>query len=279
MMASRKPGPRALPGPRYDCGRRKPTGDPRGGQTWQFLKQHGERLGADPRLRTQIGRLAFEGQLTDTQVEAAFLCARVYGEFERFKRRRRSAASPSYLRSFGDPDGEEDPQNHAAHPLLLPDGRPRGLTVLERRCARAQERWDKLQDCFAAVPPLAARRVREAIERVAVEDLAIATAELELVAPMLDYIAQRFGIAAAPATTTGIAIRGRSPARRPNPRAADRRTELDKGAWVVCTRMMAQRDGVELDDEELECRWREFQGLKMAVHARARFRGEKERKR
>lgn len=260
MVRRHKTGPKPLPGPRYDCGRRKPQGDPRGNRDWQFIRAHGRRLAADPKLHTEIGRLAFDGQLTDTQVESAFLVGRIYAEFRRFKRKRAAPVSPSYLRSFGDPDGQ-DPED------------PIELEALERSIRRAERRFTKLTDCFDALPPGPKERVRKAIERLCVESEFIAAAELEEVAPMLDWIGHKFGNAAAPPPRS-IAIMGRSASRRPNPRAADRRTELDKDAWTKCTRALRP----DLAPEQIEEAWRLFQGLKQAVHARARFRGEKERK-
>lgn len=273
MASSRtKPGRPPKGGPRYDCGRRKPTGDPRGNRDWQFIREHGKRLGADAKLSTEIGRLAFDGQLTDTQVEAAFLVGRVYGEFRQFKRKRSSPASPGYLRCFGDPDGQEDEENPSAEPLIDEHDRQREETALERRSRRAERRFEKLTECFGALPPGPAQRVRKAIEALCVEDRFITAAEIEEAAPMLDWIASKFGLAAAPPTSS-IAIRGRSARRAAPQHVRDRRVELDKQAWLKCTRALRK----DLSEAQLETAWRTFQQLCAAERDRERFRRDKEK--
>lgn len=262
MASSRtKPGRPSKAGPRYDCGRRKPQGDPCGNRDWQFIREHGRRLGADPKLSTEIGRLAFDGQLTDSQVEAAFLVGRVYAEIRRYKRKRSSAASPSYMRSFGDPDGQ-DPED------------PIELDALETRIRRAARRFEKLEGCFAALPPGPAQRVRKAIETLCVDERYISPSELAEACPMLDWIAQKFGLAAAPPTSS-IAIRGRSARRAVPQHVRDRRVELDKQAWLKCTRALRK----DLSEEQLEGAWRTFQALCTAERDRERFRRDKEKAR
>lgn len=264
-LARTKPGRKPLAGARYDCGRRRPTGDPRGNRDWQYLRQHGQRLAADPKLNTEIGRLAFDGQLTDTQVEAAFVVGRIYAEFRQFKRKRSTAASPGYMRAFGDPDGQ-DPEE------------PDELDALERRIRRAVKRFEKLEACYAALPPGPAQRVRKAIETLCVEDGFVGAAEIEESAPMLDWIAAKFGLAAAPPPRS-IAVMGRSARRRPRQQVLDRRVELDKVAWLACTGQMLAKKGVPATAEELEAEWRGLQERQRTERDRESFRVGKARAR
>lgn len=262
------------PGPRYDCGRRRPADDPRGLGTWHFIKQHATQLSLDPRCKTELARLGFVGELTDRQVQAGFEVAQIYGAFERYKRRRRSTASPSYLRSFGDPTGEDDPENVSAEPLLLPDetGRltiPRKLTALERKVLGAVEDMDKLDECFEVLPSGAIAPTRALIERLCVEDRRVTAADLDQAGPMLDYIAQVFKVRGPPAQPMSIAITARRPRRRAPTPTRDRRSDLDKAAWVQVTKAMRP----DLDAAGIEKAWELLQALK----DRDRFRREKGR--
>lgn len=243
-------------GARYDCGRRKPMGDPRGHAVWQFLKHHGDQLGLDPRLRTELGRLAYAGELTDRQVEAGHLVARIYGDYERHKRRRRSTASPSYMRSFGDPDGADDPID------------PEELTSLERKIRGATSRFEKLQETIRVLPEAQLGAARAILEALCVEDRAVGNAGLEIAAPLLDYIAQCFDLPGAPAQTPSIAITARRP-RRQAPRTAARRTDLDREAFNTVTHAMRP----ELDADGIQRAWDLFQALK----DRSRLRRQKAR--
>jgi hypothetical protein len=182
------PGRPRLPGPRYDCGRRKPQPDDRSNNVWAFVREYAYALGLDERVKTEVGRLSMLKEMTDTQVRAAFLVGRIYGSYERSRRKRRTAASPSYVRSFGDPDGEDDPLQTDA------------LAAYEREVAKAARRYKKLQRCFDALPPVVARRVRALIEDLCVDNTTIGTANLELAAPMLDWIAEQFGLTKLPAS-------------------------------------------------------------------------------
>lgn len=52
--------------------------------------------GRNPLLETQVGRMVFEGKLSEAQAIAAFKLAELYGKHDRFDQRTRSAKSPSY---------------------------------------------------------------------------------------------------------------------------------------------------------------------------------------
>jgi hypothetical protein len=62
-----KPGPRKKPGERYPSGDLKPVVAP---ALWGKARDHG-----DPQLSSELARLCFRQELTETQAEAGFLIA------------------------------------------------------------------------------------------------------------------------------------------------------------------------------------------------------------
>jgi hypothetical protein len=58
------------------------------------------KIGLDPRLGTELGRLALHDELTSAQVSAGFRIAEIYHAFEFFHDRTRSAAGSSFFRQF-----------------------------------------------------------------------------------------------------------------------------------------------------------------------------------
>jgi hypothetical protein len=57
-------------------------------------------MGLDPRLGTELGRLALHDELTSIEVSAGFRIAEIYQAFEHFRGRTRSAAGSSFFRQF-----------------------------------------------------------------------------------------------------------------------------------------------------------------------------------
>lgn len=69
------------------------------------IREHGVRLGVDPRLSTVLGRMGMFKELSEAEVDAGFRIAEIYGRYEGLKGiPRRTAASPSYERGFGAKD-------------------------------------------------------------------------------------------------------------------------------------------------------------------------------
>src|SRR2546422_10403046 len=92
MAKRRRAGRRAKSGPRYPCGKRGESDDLGRPPIWvRRIFDNAEALGLDPRIATQVGRLHILRALTETQVAAADLIARIYGRYVR-----RSVRSPSY---------------------------------------------------------------------------------------------------------------------------------------------------------------------------------------
>jgi hypothetical protein len=86
-------------GERTPCGALKRHDDGISVAMWQRIKADGIRLGMDPRLGTQLGRLGVIGDLSAAQVTAGFRVAEIYRKFERHHGRRRSIRSPTYNES------------------------------------------------------------------------------------------------------------------------------------------------------------------------------------
>lgn len=259
MVKAQGPGRPPGDGPRYDCGRRKPSGDPRGELIWRRIADDAVAMGLDKRVATQLSRLSICKRLTDTQVRAGFLVARIYADFERWHGRTRFTREPGFVRWISSPD----------------DPSPKGKRKREpdeqdehERMLHADRRMRKLQRTIHDLPPLVEQRSRDVLERLCVEDLPIGEAALDLVTPLLDYIAGRFNLGADAKLPSmpSIAITARRPARKATPPRA-RGTNLAKEAWMASARQLAP----DADTPTLELEWAKYQ----ARLDRDRYRGEK----
>ncbi len=286
-MGERRGRPPVQGGERYPSGRRKAGGDPRGPALAQRAREAVRRGLLDPRWASEVELLGptFSGDLTETQVETANLIGRIYGTFERFKRRRRAAASPSYMRAFGDPDGGEDPENPGAEALLLEDetGRasiPRDLTELERKAIKAKKRFVTLQDEIDAVPVSEADRgrVRAILEELCVENRRPLAANLPVIRAMLDRIGARFGRGHRRSGAPVISAIRPTARRNEHGITAARRRQLEKQAWMKCTAALRP----DLGPDQLEQAWHAFRSIRempQALADRDKFRAAKARRR
>jgi hypothetical protein len=101
-MAAKRGRP-SKSGDRYKCGKLKTaetSKQPISPALWQRIKTHGQKIGLDPRLGTELGRLALHDELTSAEVSAGFRIAEIYQTFEHFHGRTRSAAGSSFFRQF-----------------------------------------------------------------------------------------------------------------------------------------------------------------------------------
>jgi hypothetical protein len=101
-MAAKRGRP-AKTGDRYKCGKLRPaetSKQPISPALWQRIKTNGQKIGLDPRLGTELGRLALHDELTSAEVSAGFRIAEIYQAFERFHGRARSAVGSSFFRQF-----------------------------------------------------------------------------------------------------------------------------------------------------------------------------------
>ncbi len=79
MVAKR--GRSSKSGERYKCGKLKPaetSKQPISPTLWQRIKTNGQKIGLDPRLGTELGRLALHDELTSAEVSAGFRIAEIY---------------------------------------------------------------------------------------------------------------------------------------------------------------------------------------------------------
>lgn len=107
-MVTAKRGRPQKQGERYPGGKLKPAQKQSGSTDrqpispalWQRIKADGIKLGADPRLTTELGRLALHDELSNAEVSAGFRIAEIYLRFERFHQRSRSAGGSSFFNAF-----------------------------------------------------------------------------------------------------------------------------------------------------------------------------------
>ena len=160
---------------------RYPSGDKRPGiapAVFYRIREHGVRLGVDPRLATVLGRMGMFKELAEAEVDAGFRIADIYGRYESLKGiPRRHAASPSYQRGFGSKDGVDTDR-------MLPDE----LKRHQRALKRATKAFDKLQ---ALMPD---DRLRDLIERVCCDNEEINPVLKPGLAAALHDIAVKMGL-------------------------------------------------------------------------------------
>jgi hypothetical protein len=144
-------------GERFPSGKLKPTAEPMSGALWQRIKRDGVRLGLDPRLNTELGRLNWFGELTIAQTAAGHRIAAIYGRYESFRKLRRSVASPSYMTASGDAGMAEE---------LLGEV---GLAELEKKIRDATTAFQSLHREIPA-------RLRSHVETLCVEDRPVSPA-------------------------------------------------------------------------------------------------------
>jgi hypothetical protein len=95
-----KRGRPAKSGERYKCGKLKPADtskQPISPALWQRIKTNGQKIGLDPRLGTELGRLALHDELSSAEASAGFRIAEIYRAFELLHGRTRLAAGSSFF--------------------------------------------------------------------------------------------------------------------------------------------------------------------------------------
>lgn len=187
-------------GERYPSGKLKPKAsiEPIAPALWDRLKTEAVKAVEDVRFGTEIGRLSIHGELSSTQASAGFRVAEVYGRFERHKRMRRSAASPSYLvasSSFAEEKAiEAITEQTLARATVEEMLTPEQLQELEAHIRASEKRFEKLQKFLRVYPS----NVRVAMEMLCVDDNHANPAMLNDLRTLLDELAVFFRIKAAP---------------------------------------------------------------------------------
>jgi hypothetical protein len=216
------------------------------GAIWQRLRQHGRRIGSDPRLVTELGRLNWFGELTGVQVAAGLRIAQIYTRYERLKRLARSARSPSYEPGFGDPDIAED--------RLAPDQ----LEDLEEDNRDATAKFRELQKQIPS-------DLRSPVESLCVEDRNINPVILTRVRTLLDQLAVYWGI-----TTKNRSKRPTTPSSASEAEVV-KRVNFDRMCWFEVLR----RTFPHLSDKQIS----HIIATHRALVDRRRFQAEKRGKR
>jgi hypothetical protein len=248
----------ASAGPRYESGKHREPG--RGRPIFNRLRDHGRRLGLDPRLWSQLSLLAAEHKLTARQVEAGFTVANIYRAYEKHRQRRRSPQSPSYMRAWGDPDAAEERMS-----LDMLDAK-------ERHIGSTSRRWFRLQEVFKRLPPLVASKARDLIEELCIHDRVVPAYEMDGVRVLLDHIAKEFDVQLQDRGVPSIAITARRPRRTP------KREHLQREAFIAA-REALQPDATPEQLAAEYAAYRERLEFAQAQTDRGRFRREKERRR
>jgi len=160
------------PGKRHPGGQliQEPEGPSLAG--WHRIREDAVKLGCNPLIATQLGRLGYAGSLTPVEVATGFRIAEIYGRYDRSIGRRRSVASPSYEL-----------------------GRGRDTAAIESEEAR--ERAQDVARAFGTLQAeiaLCPRQVKGPLEELCVEDRACPPGWLPAVKIALGILADALGI-------------------------------------------------------------------------------------
>lgn len=160
---------------------RKPSGDRKHGvapTTFYRIREHGVRLGTDPRLATVLGRMGLFNELSAAEVDAGFRVAEIYGAYEAtMGMPRRHAASPSYQRGFG--AGEVDTSRMTDDEL--------------KRCRRRQRRVQTVYQRLRVWLPIDADL--RLVEQACCDNSEVGPINRARLAATLHHLAIQFGFA------------------------------------------------------------------------------------
>jgi len=272
MVQARRGRP-AKSGERYKCGKLKPaetSKQPISPALWQRIKTNGQKIGLDPRLGTELGRLALHDELTSAEVSAGFRIAEIYHAFEHFHGRTRSAAGSSFFRQFvADLEKPIEVRRRATDDYLDPD-----RELAERE---AREDFDVLQYYMPAAQ-------RDLVEQVCVASRAINPVSIPVLKMVLQYFFEIFRDDKNYRSKRSKKFDTNTPKikfYKPNkgklkilekPVEPEQRKSIDNRKLSYVQTLHILRP--DLSDEQLEQAW----GVYHALIARADFRRDKERK-
>ena len=167
------------------------------------LRDGGLRAGLDPRMASWPNVLAMAGEITETQLEAALLVSRIYGDYAKSCGSRRTEKAAGWGQFYRAPQSDG-----ADEPALPPSDRPSGDQ--ERQDQRAERRMAKLQRCIDDLPtaPESIKLARETLETLCVGNQPILNAMLDDLAALLDRIAGVFGFGRRQAPDSAISVTG-----------------------------------------------------------------------
>ena len=269
-MATKRGRP-SKSGDRYNCGKLKPaetSKQPISPALWQRIKTNGQKIGLDPRLGTELGRLALHDELTSAEVSAGFRIAEIYQAFEHFHGRTRSAAGSSFFRQFvADLEKPIEVTRRRSDDYVSIDQ--------EEREREAREDFDVLQYYM----PVAQRDI---VEQVCVASWPINPVSIPVLKIVLHYFFEIF-------RDKKLSVETEQEIRRNAPKIKFHKPKKDKAKKVekpvenaeppkrIDTRKISYMQTLrilrpDLDDDQLEQAWSVYH----ALIARADFRREKE---
>jgi hypothetical protein len=274
-MVSAKRGRPAKAGERYPSGKLRPADtskSPIAPAVWQRIQADATKLGLDPRLGTELGRLSMHAELSLSEVSAGFRIAEIYYRFEHMHGRSRSAAGSSFFRQFV-ANLEQPADAHIRGALSLADR--------EQNEIEAKAEFEMLQEYM---PP----GQRSLIEQLCVENRPISPHQIATIKQILNWFAGLFrddkkyrSRKAKKLTTDDFKLKyvrvgdqktikflseaGANSA--PAPEVRKRPENNNKSAWLQVQRILRP----DLNDEELEKAWAVY----IALAARSDFRQEK----
>lgn len=182
-MAGRK---RKL-GPRYPNGDLKPQGEPIVPAIWARIRSEAVKLTGDKRLESEVGRLSFHRELTDTQASMAFRIAAVYADYEASRQYSRHARAANY--EGGSRGGAcEDETIKVWQMEGLADADPLKKRMMAAIAAR--DAFMFLQEELGAFT----RPQVEMLEQLCVNDRHIGATDLWKLRELLDYLSKRYKI-------------------------------------------------------------------------------------
>lgn len=265
-MVQNKRGRPRQPGERYPSGKLKPADtdkQPIAPALWQRIRTEGVKFGLDPRLTTELGRLALHDELSSAEVSAGFRIAEIYARYEKFHGLVRSAGGSSFFRQF---------VADAEKPIDIKDRDILYEFEREREEEEAKAEFELLQEHMPASH-------RGFVEQLCVDNRPINPHVLRGVRSVLKYFAELFkddkkyrSKRAKKLTNNDFKIKFAKPKKKAAapPAAVEVKKPAenkDKSAWLQVQRILRP----DLSEEELEKVWSIFVALK----ARSEFRSSK----
>lgn len=207
------------------------------------IRDHGKKLGADPRLGTELGRLLMLEEITAAEAAAGFKLAEIYGRYGYYHGRKRTAKSPAYesgFRAAANWESNEEDDDYIA-------------------------RYNAAIKTFESLPIQAkgfSASQRSAIERLCVEDESLAWESLQHTRAWLAFLAEHFGTVKA-SKKQPIVKKIAKPKDNPLEKTKSH-TERDRESWLYVVKQI--RPDLP-DDEALH-----YLGIYRAMAARSEFR-------
>lgn len=163
-------------GERYPSGKLKPQ-EQIAPAAWGRMKSETIKIVLDPKMQSEIARLSFAGELSNSEATTAFRVAEIYQLYHRHKGLRTSPKSASYEIGFGSSDVDEERMSDEQ------------LEMYEAAILKAERDWKSLDEGLSKFHG----PVRSAIYTLCVENQPINPTLYGDVRAVLNAIAMRWG--------------------------------------------------------------------------------------